>query len=257
MRIIIIEDEEPAIRRLVRFIHNFNAEYQVIAQLESVRQAIGWFESNLNPDLVFLDIHLSDGNSFEILRTAGISCPVIFTTSHPEYIVHAFEAFAIDYLFKPIKREAFNTAMKRLLQRRPSIIRDQRLVPKLQVVNNLDQSDEVSSRIMIKIGHQLKVLDLNEAACFLHENRLTMYVSSDDRRYPLDYSLDQLIRMVDNASFYRINRQCIVSFRHIDKILTYSKSRIRVTLSNKSQQSYDVSADRTADFKTWLINTPQ
>lgn len=257
MRILIIEDELPAVERLRRFVHNFNPSFEIIDSLDSVQEALDWFEQNLNPDLIFLDIHLSDGNSFEILRKTGITCPVIFTTSHAEYVANAFEAFAIDYLFKPIKRDAFTRAMNRFLQRRPSgnkvteitNVSDQ--VQELSVLNPV----ETTSRILVKIGQQLKVLDLNEAAYYLYETRLTLYVSEDDKKYPVDHSLDQLEKILDPGRFFRINRQCILNYRQIGQILTYSKSRLKIILPNKTRTAFDVSADRTTHFKQWLLQS--
>lgn len=257
MRIVIIEDEQPAIDRLYRFIHNFNPSYQIVAQLDSVHESIEWLGNNLNPDLLFLDVHLSDGISFEILRNTGLSCPVIFTTSHPEYIANAFEAFAIDYLYKPIKREAFVKAMNRFLQRRPvsSLLQNGKTElgsneqPEPQVTNDLK-----SERILVKKGQYLEVLELGEAAYYLYESRLTIYVSSENRRYPIDYSLDQLEKILPAGKFFRINRQSIVSYQSIGQILTYSKSRLKITLVSPLDKTFDISADRTIHFKQWLLN---
>lgn len=255
MKILIVEDEQPAVDRLTRLIHNFNPAYEVIGCLESVQEGLEWFEAHSNPDLIFLDVHLSDGNSFEILRNTGITCPVIFTTSHAEYAVNAFEAFAIDYLFKPIKREAFTNAMNRFLQRRPVASSEQQFSTRSENQVNSDAEQKIysSSRILLKMGQQLKVLELNEAAYFLYQDRLTLFIGADEKKYPLDYSLDQLEKLVDSSNFYRINRQCIINFKFIDQIITYSKSRLKIVLSDRSKASFDVSADRTSDFKQWLV----
>ena len=147
MRILIIEDEEPAAERLTRLIKNFNPRYEIVAFLDSVHDSVQWLEDNVHPDLLFLDVHLSDGNSFEILRSAGPYCPVIFTTSHSQYLANAFEAFTVDYLFKPIKREAFTAAMTRFLQRRPDA----------SALGQNDLPNEIvaaPARIIVKIGNR-------------------------------------------------------------------------------------------------------
>lgn len=246
MRILIIEDEQPAVDRLIRLVKNFNAVYEIVACLDSVQDSIQWLDEHLHPDLIFLDVHLSDGNSFEILRGAGLSCPVIFTTSHSQYLVNAFEAFTVDYLFKPIKREAFTAAMTRFLQRRHDV----------SAFAQNEPSNEASAepaRILVKIGSHLKLLDLCGATYYLYEDRVTLYVTAENKKYPIDHSLDQLEKLLVGSPFYRVNRQCLINYKHIGDIITYSKSKLKVIMTDKLKTSIDVSTERTVGFKNWLL----
>lgn len=248
MKILIIEDEQPACSRLIRLIKNFNASYEVVACLDSVEESITWFTENEHPDLVFLDIQLSDGNSFQVLHDVGFTSPVIFTTSHAEYIASSFEAFTIDYLFKPIKREAFNTAMLRFLQRRPS--------GKHPTDESVTLKENwLATKELVKVGNQLTVLDLHTAAYFIYEEKATVFVGQNGKKYVLNHSLDQLERILDPLQFHRINRQCIINGATIDKIITYSKSRLKLTTKTPKSIDLQVSAERTPTFKKWLLQS--
>ncbi|NND31061.1 MAG: response regulator transcription factor [Saprospiraceae bacterium] len=250
MNILIIEDEQPACKRLLRFIEDFNPTYRIAACLDSVQDSLLWLEEHNHPDLIFLDVHLSDGNSFEILRNAGMSCPVIFTTAHSEYLTNAFEVFTIDYLFKPIKRQAFRNAMYRFLERRPTFPPQDHLLE-----STTDRATPGSTtKILVKLGKHLKLLELNNAIYYIHMDRMTILCATDDKRYPLDQSLDQIEKMLGDAAFFRINRQTLINYNNIADIITRPKSRLEVKMDDKKRSTFVVSVERTVAFKEWLIN---
>ena len=249
MRIAIIEDEGAAVRRLRKMLRDLRPEAEVVEETDSIETAVTWLRTQPVVDLIFLDIHLADGSSFEIFRQVEVLQPVVFTTAYDQYAIEAFQVNAIDYLLKPIKPAALQKALEkfRKLQLSPAI--DYRQLSRAI----LDQQEQREKRFLIRVGQQIKVVELREAAYFYTQNKVTFLVSREGKRYPLDRSLDKLAEGLDDKVFFRINRQFIIHIDAISAMHTFSKSRVKIDLKPACELETVVSAERSPGFKRWLV----
>lgn len=250
MNIIIIEDEKPAARLLQRKVEKQGL--QVNTMLHSVEEALEWFRSNTHPDLIFLDIQLSDGLSFEIFEQIEIKSAVIFTTAYDEYALKAFKLNSIDYLLKPIDEDDLEFALNKFRKqhREPEQLSLDFEMIKKMLVNPVDKS--YKKRFTVKIGQQLKVIPIEEAECFYSENKGTYLHTTDNRDYLLDQTLEQLETELDPKDFYRISRKFIIPMKAIKEIVLYSNSRLKVVLPTYKGDEVIVSRERVSDFKEWI-----
>ncbi|HNP32774.1 MAG TPA: LytTR family DNA-binding domain-containing protein [Flavobacterium sp.] len=250
MNIIIIEDEKPAARLLQRKVEKLGLH--VNQMLHSVEESINWFNSNAHPDLIFLDIQLSDGLSFEIFETIEIKSAVIFTTAYDEYALRAFKLNSIDYLLKPIDEDDLEIAVNKFKARNVSasnLSLDFEMIKKM-LVNPVDKS--YKKRFTIKMGQQLKMINIEEVECFFSENKGTYLHTFDNRDYLLDTTLEQLETELDPKDFYRISRKFIIPMKAIKEIQMYSNSRLKVILPTYKEDEVIVARERVNDFKEWL-----
>ncbi len=250
MNILIIEDEKPAARLLQRKVEKLG--YSVQTLLHSVEEAIAWFQTHPHPDLIFLDIQLSDGLSFEIFETIDIKSAVIFTTAYDEYALRAFKLNSIDYLLKPIDEDELATAVAKFNSRNTavsSLALDFEMIKKM-LVNPLEKT--YKKRFTITMGHQLKMIALEEIECFYSENKGTYIHTYENRDYLLDTTLEQLETELDPAAFFRINRKFIVPMKGIKEIQRYSNSRLQVILPSYKGDDVIVSREKVTEFKEWL-----
>ena len=250
MNIIIIEDEKPAARLLQRKVEKLGL--QVNQMLHSVEESIHWFQNNQHPDLIFLDIQLSDGLSFEIFEHIDIKSAVIFTTAYDEYALRAFKLNSIDYLLKPIDEEDLETAVNKFKARNvavPNLSLDFEMIKKM-LVNPIDR--EYKKRFTIKMGQQLKMITIDEVECFDSENKGTYLHTVDGRDYLLDNTLEQLENELDPKDFYRVSRKFIIPLKGIKEIQMHSNSRLKVILPTYKYDEVIVAREKVGDFKTWL-----
>ncbi|MGC4041580.1 MAG: LytTR family DNA-binding domain-containing protein [Flavobacterium sp.] len=250
MNIIIIEDEKPAARLLQRKVEKLGL--QVNTLLHSVEESLQWFNSNPHPDLIFLDIQLSDGLSFEIFEAISIKSAVIFTTAYDEYALRAFKLNSIDYLLKPIDEDDLETAVNKFKARNaaaPNLSLDFEMIKKM-LVNPAEKS--YKKRFTIKMGQQLKMINIDEAECFFSENKGTYLHTTDNRDYLLDLTLEQLETELDPKDFYRVSRKFIVPMKAIKEIQLHSNSRLKVILPTYKDDEVIVARERVNDFKEWL-----
>jgi len=250
MNIIIIEDEKPAARLLQRKVEKLGL--QVNTLLHSVEEAIHWFNTNPHPDLIFLDIQLSDGLSFEIFETIDIKSAVIFTTAYDEYALRAFKLNSIDYLLKPIDEDDLETAVNKFKTRNsaaPNLSLDFEMIKKM-LVNPIERI--YKKRFTIKMGQQLKMINIDEVECFFSENKGTYLHTFDNRDYLLDNTLEQLETELEPAAFYRVSRKFIVPLKAIKEIQLYSNSRLKVVLPTYKEDEVVVARERVNNFKEWL-----
>lgn len=249
MKVIIIEDEKPAARRLQRMIEKQGI--LVSDMLHSVEEAIEWFHRNEHPDLIFLDIQLSDGLSFEIFDTVEVKSAVIFTTAYDEYALRAFKLNSIDYLLKPIDDEELQEALEKYRERIPS--RSIQLnfdEVKNMLVNPLDR--QYRKRFTIKIGQRLKMIPVDEIECVYSENKGTYIYTSGGRNYLLDITLDALEGELPPDNFYRVSRKFFVNVKAIRDIIAYTNARLKLKLYKYDRQEIIVSRERVKGFKDWL-----
>ncbi|MES2543690.1 MAG: LytTR family DNA-binding domain-containing protein [Bacteroidota bacterium] len=251
MKTIIIEDEKPAARLLQRKLEKLNIEVGVM--LHSVEEAIDWFSKNEHPDLIFLDIQLSDGLSFEIFEKIDINSAVIFTTAYDEYALRAFKLNSIDYLLKPIDEDDLEVAISKFKSRFP----ESEKVVKLdfeQIKKMLSNpfEENYKKRFTVKIGQHLKVIPTEEIECFFSENKGTYIHTFDNRNYLLETTLEVLEQELDSKKFFRISRKFILPLQSIKEITVYSNSRLKVILPTYKDEEVVVSREKVTEFKTWI-----
>ena len=250
MNVIIIEDEKPAARRLSRLLNELGVE--VSTMLHSVEESILWFNENEHPDLIFLDIQLSDGLSFEIFETIEIKSAIIFTTAYDEYALQAFKLNSIDYLLKPIDDEELEVAVKKYKNLKPQpekLALDFEDIKKL-LVNPLER--EYKKRFTARVGQHLKIINADEVACFYSENKGTYAATLDGRNYLLDITLENLETELEPKTFFRVSRKFYVNINHIKDIVSYTNSRLQIKVNRYDEQEIIVSREKVKDFKLWL-----
>ncbi len=250
MKIIIIEDEKPAARRLKRMLNDMGIEVQTM--LHSVEESIQWFLDHEHPDLILLDIQLSDGLSFEIFKEVNIESNIIFTTAYDEYALKAFKLNSIDYLLKPIDDDELHNAIEKY--RKYSIKEnntqfDIEQIKKL-LVNPLEKN--YKKRFTIKVGQHLKIVNTKSIECFYSENKATFLHTNKGKNYILDETLEQIEEQLDSTKYFRVSRKFIINMDFIKDIISYTNSRLQVKLEHFNEFDIIVSREKVKDFKTWL-----
>jgi len=250
MNVIIIEDEKPSARYLKRMLEKENVN--VHQMLHSVGEAVEWFQNNPHPDLIFLDIQLSDGLSFEIFDVVEIKSAIIFTTAFDEYALQAFKLNSIDYLLKPIDQEELQTAVKKYKtfnSTSQNVQFDFEDIKKL-LVNPVAQ--EYKKRFTTKIGQHIKMIPVDEIECFYSENKGTYAHTVEGRDYLLETTLEQLESELSPEFFFRISRKFYVNINSIKDIISYTNSRLQLKMNSYKEQEVIVARERVKDFKLWL-----
>lgn len=252
MKVVIIEDEISASNRLKRHLQNIDSSIEVLTVLESIEDAIEWLSNNEEPNLIFMDIQLSDGLSFEIFDEIKIDCPVIFTTAYNEYAVKAFKVNSIDYLLKPIDPKELGASLQKYYQlnQMSKYNTEIDLKPLMQALK-IDKR-KYKSRFLIKKGKSLIVLPIDTISYFCIQNQLVYAVTQDGSKHLIDFPLDEIEDMIDPSCFFRINRQMIVAVDSIITINDYFNSRLKLTLKSAPNSDTIVSREKVTDFKKWL-----
>ncbi len=250
MTTIIIEDEKPAARLLQRKLEKIDVKVDVM--LHSVEEAMLWFSKNEHPDLIFLDIQLSDGLSFEIFEKIDIKSAVIFTTAYDEYALKAFKLNSIDYLLKPIGEDDLYIAVSKFKMRLPkqeTIQLDFEQIKKM-LTNPFEKN--FKTRFTVKIGQHIKVITTDEIECFFSENKGTYIHTFDNRNYLVENTLEILEQELDPKNFFRVSRKFIIPLKSIKEIILYSNSRLKVILPSYKEDEVVVSREKVSDFKNWI-----
>ena len=249
MKILIIEDEPATAQRLKKMVEEIEPDARVLGLLDSISSSVEWFRNHAGPDLLFLDIHLADGLSFEIFKEIEITCPVIFTTAYDQYAIQAFKLNSIDYLLKPLKKTELADAIRKFRKlQQPALPFDLGMLATLIG----KQEKEHLKRLMIRIGSQLKVIEIRDVAYFYIDEKIVFAVTFAKDRYPVDFSLDELEKQLAPERFFRINRAFIISFGSIDTMITYSKARIKVKLKPPCEVESISSTEKSPFFREWL-----
>lgn len=253
MKTIIIEDEKPAARRLHRMLEELGVT--ISTMLHSVEEAIDWFQNNEHPDLIFLDIQLSDGLSFEIFDVIEVHSAIIFTTAFDEYALQAFKLNSIDYLLKPIDDEDLEKAVKKYRMRFKSFAEPNKIaldfedIKKL-LVNPLER--EYKKRFTARVGQHLKIINAEDVECFYSENKGTYAATKEGRNYLLDTTLEQLEGELKPQLFFRVSRKFYVNIDYVKDIVSYTNSRLQIKLKYNPSLEIIVSREKVKDFKLWL-----
>jgi two-component system, LytTR family, response regulator LytT len=251
LKVLIFEDENLSAEHLVNLIHRYDRTIVPLGVIESVRQGINWLNTHPEPDLLIMDIQLSDGSCFDLFKQVKTECPVIFTTAFNEYAIQAFKVNSIDYLLKPVDFDELQLAFEKFRKQRKAGGTGNELLYQ-QLYSQLLKDNQYKKRLLIKIGEQLKQVNIDEIAFFLYDTGMSWAVTCLKNRYPLDYSLDELEKFLDPASFFRINRKFIINPGCIEKIHTYFNNRLKLQLRPDPQTEVLVSRERVQEFKNWL-----
>ncbi|REE79824.1 LytTR family two component transcriptional regulator [Lutibacter oceani] len=249
MKVVIIEDEKPAARRLNRMLNEFDIE--PLTMLHSVEESVNWFHNNEHPDLLFLDIQLSDGLSFEIFEEVEIKSAIIFTTAYDEYALKAFKLNSIDYLLKPIDSDELENAIN---QYKNLVNSNSNTRLNLEQIKDLIAPSEKSykKRFTVKIGQHLKMISIESIECFYSENKSTHIHTTDNRSYLLEESLEQLEEKLQPETFFRVSRKYFVNINSIKDIISYTNSRLKLILQSYNEAEIIVSRERVKEFKNWI-----
>lgn len=248
MKVLIIEDERLAAQKLIRLLEEIDPEIEILSVIGSVEQAINWLNTNPAPDLIFMDIQLEDGISFEIFENTEIKTPVIFTTAYDEYTLRAFKVNSVDYLLKPIVSDDLQAALRKFNtfhREKEDYNRIESIIRQLQ--------PKTKERFLIKIGEHYRSIPIPSIHCFFILERNTFLLTDKGKSYPIDYSLDTLEQMVDPSLFFRVSRNFIVNFNAIRDIIVYSSSRLKIIVANWTEkEEILVSRERVGKFKEWM-----
>lgn len=248
MHILIIEDENPAAARLRKLIEPFFEGAQIHGNLDTVKSAIHWLKTYPAPDLIFCDIQLADGISFEIFQEVKVKSPVIFTTAFDQYAIQAFKVNSVDYLLKPLDPEAVEQAISKFknTQTQPSL--DLAQIQALLA----PQVKSYKSRFLVKFGEKIQSIPVEEVAFFFSESKITYLQTQVGKRYILDTTMEQTEGMVDPKKFFRLNRKFLTTIPAISDIITYSNSRLKIILTDCANQDILISREKVTAFKDWL-----
>lgn len=246
MNIVIIEDEHLAYQRMHKLMKEIVPTAEVVAHHDTVHAAKQWFAQNPSPSLVLLDVQLSDGTAFDLLKAVSIDCPIIFTTAYDKYAIDAFATTSIDYLLKPIKKADLESAIRKLKKFEHMFHAGSAFKKEAK------QGADYKRRFVIRFGEHIKSLSVDDIAYCYSENKSTYARDHEGRIYPLDHNLDTLEELLNPVDFFRINRQYIVTLKAISEMKTYSKARVIIKLMPVVKEQPVVSSERAADFKKWL-----
>lgn len=255
MKILIVEDEPATARRMQKLLQEADADIQVLQITDSIESTVNWLQQNPLPDLIFMDIQLADGESFEIFTAVDVPCPVVFTTAYDKYAIEAFKVNSIDYLLKPVEKEAIDKALAKFRKIAPATAPVIDYI-KLAALIQQPTRSEVPKRMLIRYGDHIKAVEYSEVAYFYTIEKQVFCTTFAGDNYPAEYSLDKLGEMLDPEIFFRINRSFIVNYAAIDRMVSWSKSRIKLSLKPVSTQDTVTSTERSGDFKRWLTGRP-
>ncbi|MEL7375656.1 MAG: LytTR family DNA-binding domain-containing protein [Bacteroidota bacterium] len=248
IKILIIEDERLAANQLKRILNSLHIDIEVVAVIESKKEAIQKIPS-LDLDLIFMDIHLTDGKSFDIFSAIEITTPVIFTTAYDEYSLQAFKHFSIDYLLKPIDPKELKNAVDKFIH---YFNPNQQEAQLQQLINHIKAEPSFKNRFLIKVGSRLKSIESKEIAYFYAQDKATYLCTSEGRNFPIDLSLKELESSLDPSLFFRVNRKHIISRPSIEDLVYLSPTRLMVSLRPMADEDVIVAGDRVSTFKGWL-----
>lgn len=251
MKALIIEDEIVAAQNLQRLIQEIDADIEIISILKSVEESIEFLSSGTQPDLIFMDIHLSDGSAFSIFNNVSISCPIIFTTAYDQYALNAFEVNSIDYLLKPVNKKDLKRAIAKYKNLNPSNkINNDTLAELFDMIKG--KKNDYKSRFLIPYKDKFLSLDVTDIAYIYSENKMARIVNMKGQSYQMNSSLEELFHQLDPDLFFRANRQFIISRNSVKDIVTWFDSKLAVNLYVDTPEKIVISRARITDFKTWF-----
>lgn len=258
MNVVVIEDERLTAQRLISLVQKYDASINVLTQIPSVAEAISWFKTHptTSVDLIFMDIHLEDGDSFQIISKLNLATPIIFTTAFDGYMIKAFKVNSIDYLLKPVNYEELAAALNkfRSLRSNNAFQSGSMQVDFKELMKHLTQQStaQFKDRFMVTVGTRIRPIKTENIAYFYLAEKTVLIVTNDGTTLPIDYSLEKLVQIIDPKQFFRVSRQFIVSLNSVQMVHTVSAGKLKLDLIPKTKQEVAVSGDRVSDFKEWL-----
>ncbi len=247
-RVLIVEDEKPASNRLLSLIGELRPNYQIVGIEDSIEGTVNWFQKGGTADLLFLDIHLADGNSFYIFDQAKINTPIIFTTAYDQYAIKAFKLNSIDYLLKPIDKQDLLKSIEKFEKANPLEHNEIKSVLETLKLRN----KEYKTRFLVRYVDKLISIPSQDISYFISEEKI-VFLYANNSRYAVDFTLDHLEEVLEPTMFFRINRKCIASMKGIAKISIHFNGKLKVDL-NPAVATDDliISKEKSSDFKRWL-----
>ena len=253
MKVFIIEDEPLGVERLEKQLREIDPSMQIMGVAESIQSSVNWLQQHEEPDLIFMDIELADGQSFEIFRQTEVKSPVIFTTSYDEYALKAFKVNSIDYLLKPIKKEELKSGIEKLKNLKYQFKQNQSLdIEKL--INGLKtpNTKEYRNRFLVKQGQRFVSVEVSDIVYFYIDERVTFFKTWNKTKYALDYTIDELETMLNPTDFNRVNRAFVVHVRAVSQIHPYFNGKLKLDLNPPMDKEVLVSRENAAVFKQWM-----
>jgi two-component system, LytTR family, response regulator len=253
MKVIIVEDEVPAAEKLERYLLKYDSSIEILGRFDSVSATVNWLKSNQEKiDLIFMDIQLLDGLSFQIFQQVMVKKPVIFTTAFNEFALDAFKVNGIDYLMKPITFTDLSTSLKKLenLKRQLQPVSDQQ--SKIEQAFSSIKTKDYKNRFMVKLGEHIRSITADNISLFYAEGRDVFLVTTQNRKFIIDYTLEALEDILDPSVFFRLNRTFILNINAIKDVIVYSNSRLKIILNQEFDKEMIVSREKVAEFKEWF-----
>jgi two-component system, LytTR family, response regulator len=253
MKVIIVEDEVPAAEKLERYLQKYDSGIRIVARFDSVAGTTEWLRNNQDSiDLMFMDIQLIDGLSFQIFQQLQIYKPVIFTTAFNEFALDAFKVNSIDYLLKPITFTDLSASLKKLETLRQHLQWNKDQTERVQQVFSSLKTKDYKTRFMVKLGEHIRSITADQISLFYADGRDVYLVTAQNRKFIIDYTLESLEDILDPGLFYRLNRTFIVNINAIKDVLVYSNSRLKITLQQEFDKEIIVSREKVGEFKEWF-----
>ncbi len=254
-KILVIEDEDIAAKRLINIIKRLMPNSEISGPLDSISGSISYLSNNPPPDLLFLDIHLADGMSFEIFEHVKIPSPIIFTTAFDEFAIKAFELNSIDYLLKPIDKKKLAASIVKYNSINKYYSQSDEMLQLKSIILSLNaNSSKYKSRFLVSKGDLLFPIQTDTIAYFIAEDKVVQLYTSDNKKYIINYTLDSLEEKLDPEYFFRINRHCIISLKSVHKVHNYFNYKLKIEVIPPSSEELIVSKSRTTEFKQWMNN---
>lgn len=252
MKVLIVEDEELAVKKLQKTLAAVDSTIEVAGVTDSIKSTVDWLQANPDPDLVLMDIELADGQSFEIFKLTDVKSPVIFTTSYDEYALKAFKVNSVDYLLKPVQQDELQAALEKYRRIKGAAKADISLDSIVKELQQKLQPKEFRKRFLVKHAQKLVSIEVEDIAYFYSDGRLNFFKTNDSRKFVVDYTMDELEDMLDPEDYFRISRSFYVSVNSIDKIEDYFGNRLILQLKPAVDKEALVSREKVTDFKKWM-----
>jgi len=252
MKILIIEDEIPALNRIKKLVLEVESNIEILGTADSIESSVELIKLHPNADLALMDIELADGQSFEIFNRVQLKCPVVFTTAYDEFALKAFKVNSLDYLLKPIDKVELKKAFEKFRSFRPEQNDLEMNIKNLLANIQIPQVESFKDRFLVKSGQKLLSVSENEIAYFLSQDKLTYLLTQSGNKYVVDYTLDDLDALLNPRTFFRLNRQVFASLQSINSVHTYFNGKLKIDVAPKYADELVVSRERASDFKTWL-----
>ena len=252
MKVLIVEDEELAVKKLRKTLAGVDDSIDVVGMTDSIKSTVEWLQGNPQPDLILMDIELADGQSFEIFNLTEVKSPVIFTTSYDEFALKAFKVNSVDYLLKPIQQEELQSALNKFRKLQSDNKPDLSIDNLVKELRQKLQPKEFRKRFLVKHAQKLVSIDVEEIAYFYSDGRLNFFKTEDNKKFVVDYTMDELEEMLDPEKYFRISRSFYVSVNSIDKIEDYFGNRLILQLTPAVDKEALVSREKVTDFKKWM-----